>query len=62
MESNIHVFKKWDQNCNVRLPEQNAVLENIDDHSIHDSTVHRDLVVRDEEGELIVAKLSRWEA
>ena len=62
LESKIYVYKNWDQNSNVGLPEQNAVLENIDDYSIHKSTVHRDLVVRDEEGELIVAKLSRRKA
>ena len=51
LESKIYVYKTWDQNSNVGLPEQNAVLESIDDYSIHDSTIHRDLVVRDEEGE-----------
>jgi hypothetical protein len=40
----------------------NALLETINDYSIHDSTDDRDLAVRDIEGELIVAKLSRPKA
>ena len=47
--------------CKI-TPEETVLVENINEYTIHNSAEERDLVVKDPEGELIVAKLSRRKA
>lgn len=61
-DSKVYVYKKWNHDWKPVQPQGNYVFENIDDYIIYDSDLNSDLVVRDNDGELIVAKLSRRKA
>ena len=63
LDSKCYVYKDWECSAtNVITPEETVLVENINEYTIHNSTKERDLVVKDPEDELIVAKLSRWKA
>ncbi len=57
-DSKVYVYKNWNHDWNLVQPQGKYIFENIDDYIIHDSEINSDLVVRDSDSELIVAKVS----
>jgi hypothetical protein len=58
----LYVFKKWKEDMSLPPPEDGATVEDIQEYVELDSFQVQDLIVNDNKGNLVVAKVSRRKA